>query len=83
MIELDDAYFIESLVLTAYGQRTHEASKIKVFATMSSDINAIPAEDFLTRIFDSRVDSLGTEWITDKKPAKYVGATQNNFWLWI
>jgi len=49
---------------------------------MSSDINAIPAEDFLPGIFDARVDSLGTEWITDKKPAKYVGATQNGrFWL--
>jgi len=50
---------------------------------MSDDINAIPAEDFLPGIFDANTDSLGYEWITDKKVARYVGVVKRECCLWL
>jgi len=52
---------------------------------MSSDIDAIRVEDYLLPSFDARSDSLGREWVTNKKAAKFVGAEQRatNAWFGI
>jgi len=50
---------------------------------MSDDINAIPAEDFLPGIFNAYTDSLGYEWITDKKVARYVGVVKRQGPQWL